>query len=519
MKKTRSLLAIVTVVLCITALFSFSTQAAAQMVTGASTIDGATKISVGTEYVTEAGVGELWYKFKTSSEDAYYYLISRNIDVPVGNAGELNAAICTKYKEVVMQSSTYGGTEEKFCDCKLEPNTEYYLRVKNLRQVGIGNFKFQIIKKSDPDKDDIEYSTNIELNKKYNRTVAGSEDTDCFTFETDNYTNYIFYGKNIDVVTHTSFNIILLNSYREEITNLPFYGDNQETSMAVELEPNTKYYIKTKLSSGDSSYDYYTRNNSYIFSIGKPEIKSENVAVADNGYVYNGKQRKPKVTVTYDNKTLTLNKDYTVTYSNNINAGKATVTVKGKGSYIGTVAKKFTIGKATQKIGVKATSYTKTMGNKSFSVKATGKGKITYITGNRKVVTVSNTGLVKIVGAGKTKITIKAAGNSNYKSATKTVYITVKPKVPAKVSTPKTARISNGKVKISWKKVSGATGYQISKSTGKSGTSIVATCNSKTVNKTVTAAKGKVYYYKVRAYTKINGVTSYGAWSTVKYCK
>ena len=56
------------------------------------------------------------------------------------------------------------------------------------------------------------------------------------------------------------------------------------------------------------------------------------VKLSKTSYTYNGKAQKPKVTVTYNGKKLSA-KNYTVTYKNNKNAGIATVTVKGKGSY------------------------------------------------------------------------------------------------------------------------------------------------------------------------------------------
>lgn len=495
---------------------NITAAAAASGVAGSSSLAGANEISVGTEYVTEIGEGEHWYKFTTDSEDAHYYLISKNIDVKVSTS--LSAEICTAFKEVLFKNTTYGGTEERISDGKLEPNTVYYLRIKNARYSSNGNFKFQIVKKADPDKNDMANATNIELNKEYNRNIGGPYDVDWFAFKTDEGTKYIYYGKNIDVVTASYFRLILVNSYNEVIQKHEFYGANQERVAVLELEPNTTYYIRTENSSKDSTR-YYSSDSGYNFSVSKPEIKSEHVTVADNDYVYNGKAKKPKVTVKYDNEILKSGTDYTVTYSNNTNAGKATVTVKGIGSYIGTVTNKFTIAKASQKLSVKSTSYTKTLGSKSFSVKTSGKGKVTYTPSNKKVVTVSSSGLVTVKGAGKAKITVKAAGDTNYKSATKTISITVKPKTPSKVSQPKASRCSSSKVKISWKKVSKATGYQISKSKTKSGTSIVATCKSSTSSKTISAKKGTGYYYKVRAYTKVNGVTSYGSWSTVKYYK
>lgn len=87
----------------------------------------------------------------------------------------------------------------------------------------------------------------------------------------------------------------------------------------------------------------------------------------------------------------------------------------------------------------------------------------------------------------------------------------------AKASKPSVAK-SGTKVKVTWKKVSGAAGYQVSKSTAKNTTKVVATI--KSTSKVLTATKGKTYYYKVRAYkTLANGKKVYGAWSTVKSFK
>ncbi|MDE7477349.1 MAG: hypothetical protein K2M91_05255, partial [Lachnospiraceae bacterium] len=49
--------------------------------------------------------------------------------------------------------------------------------------------------------------------------------------------------------------------------------------------------------------------------------------------VYNGSVHTPDVTVTLDGQTLTKNTDYTTTYQNNKNAGKASVQIKGLADY------------------------------------------------------------------------------------------------------------------------------------------------------------------------------------------
>ena len=88
---------------------------------------------------------------------------------------------------------------------------------------------------------------------------------------------------------------------------------------------------------------------------GKNEISKEDTVIAK--YIditkatvtglatkaYTGKAITPVVTLKYDGKTLKKGTDYTVTYANNTNVGTATVTIKGKGEYAGTITKKFLI--------------------------------------------------------------------------------------------------------------------------------------------------------------------------------
>lgn len=60
---------------------------------------------------------------------------------------------------------------------------------------------------------------------------------------------------------------------------------------------------------------------------------------------YTGEEITPTVTVELGGKTLTEN-DYTVTATDNTNAGTASFTVTGTSNYTGTVTGNFTIGKA-----------------------------------------------------------------------------------------------------------------------------------------------------------------------------
>ncbi|MBQ3423572.1 MAG: fibronectin type III domain-containing protein [Clostridia bacterium] len=77
---------------------------------------------------------------------------------------------------------------------------------------------------------------------------------------------------------------------------------------------------------------------------------------------YTGKALKPPVTVKLDGKTLKKGTDYTVSYKNNTNVGKATVVITGKGGYTGTAKAAFRINPA------KVTGLTLTAGKKKLTV-------------------------------------------------------------------------------------------------------------------------------------------------------
>ena len=67
---------------------------------------------------------------------------------------------------------------------------------------------------------------------------------------------------------------------------------------------------------------------------------------------YNTKAHTPEVTVAISGRTLEADKDYTVSYDSNDNAGTATVTVTGKGNFTGSANTTFTIAKADLNLSV-----------------------------------------------------------------------------------------------------------------------------------------------------------------------
>lgn len=143
---------------------------------------------------------------------------------------------------------------------------------------------------------------------------------------------------------------------------------------------------------------------------------------------YTGSAKKPNVTVKDGDYTLVEGKDYTVTYSNNTNAGTATVTVTGKGNYTGSASKNFTINRASRDVTFNPYRFTRTFGDPDFTIVPTtsGGGFLSYSSSDISIATVnSSTGKVHIVGVGKVRITARLSGSSNYKAASDWYEVTV----------------------------------------------------------------------------------------------
>ena len=94
---------------------------------------------------------------------------------------------------------------------------------------------------------------------------------------------------------------------------------------------------------GSIAEAYAVKNNLKYVILEKKDISKCTVSVNPAFFVYSGNAKEPNVTVKSGSTTLRPYKDYTVKYTNNVNAGTATVTVTGKGYYNGTITKTFPI--------------------------------------------------------------------------------------------------------------------------------------------------------------------------------
>ena len=156
---------------------------------------------------------------------------------------------------------------------------------------------------------------------------------------------------------------------------------------------------------------------------------------------------------------------------------------------------------------------------KTFDLSAKAQGTVTYTSSDKKVATVNKkSGFVTAKKPGKVQIKVTAAATSNYKKGTGTITLIV---VPATPTVQKAAAYKTKAIKVSYKKASGASGYQITYATNKSfkNAKSVSVSSKKTSAVIKNLKKGKNYYVKVRSYKKIGGKKYYSVYSKVKTVK
>ena len=188
-------------------------------------------------------------------------------------------------------------------------------------------------------------------------------------------------------------------------------------------------FVKVKLS--DSAFNYYmfdteamnTATINASASITSFELTSDNTTVELNTteYTYSGGTNEPTAIVTIDlngdgekETTLTAGTDYTVEYSNNVNAGTATVTIIGQENYVGEISGiEFTIAPALV-TGVAVNAPSQTYTGEALepvpTVTGTVNGEnITFTTSDYEIVAHGN-----FITAGGYSFSVTAKAGSNY---------------------------------------------------------------------------------------------------------
>ena len=153
-------------------------------------------------------------------------------------------------------------------------------------------------------------------------------------------------------------------------------------------------------------------------------IEDCNISLSSYYFSYSGNPCEPSVTVTEFGNTLIQDQDYTVTYSDNINAGNATATISGIGEYHGVVEKSFTISQTYSSLNIKSYPGTIEKGG-TYQMNCTGTGAITYQSSDESIFTVDENGLLTGVSEGTATLTVTANGDANHYSYSRTISVTV----------------------------------------------------------------------------------------------
>jgi uncharacterized protein YkwD len=84
---------------------------------------------------------------------------------------------------------------------------------------------------------------------------------------------------------------------------------------------------------------YFSGTKTVDFQIVKGEpvqLSKLDISVKTDGYIYTGEPIEPKITIKDGSYTLQKNKDYTARFTNNTDVGTGSLTITGKGDYLGT---------------------------------------------------------------------------------------------------------------------------------------------------------------------------------------
>ena len=136
------------------------------------------------------------------------------------------------------------------------------------------------------------------------------------------------------------------------------------------------------------------------------------IVTVNGEYFYTNSPITPEVSVTWNGTQLTKDADYTVGYTNNTNAGKATVTVTGTGNYTGKKTESFTIAPAQLNDATVKVNGTYTYTGQAQTPAA---GDVVVTLGGKTVPSDQYTiGASNNINAGQATVTVTAKAGGNY---------------------------------------------------------------------------------------------------------
>lgn len=149
------------------------------------------------------------------------------------------------------------------------------------------------------------------------------------------------------VVTSNELSDVAVTNENDKVINATVkygYRVNGSTGVFTSGLPTNvgTYEVKAEI---EGTTNYNAASDTMVLTIEKRELADCDISDIE-AVTYDGTAHKPAVTVKIGNVTLNA-EDYTIDYSDNINAGTATITITGKNNCTGSVTKTFVINPKT----------------------------------------------------------------------------------------------------------------------------------------------------------------------------
>ena len=152
------------------------------------------------------------------------------------------------------------------------------------------------------------------------------------------------------------YNVGTLNAYNSyaisNVSTTDCYFLNGTGEEVIGAKPLTQAQMKLQMMYKGFSFDdvwIVDSNSDYPYPqlwnnpVQPFSLENATIALAEENFIYNSKEIKPRTIVKYGTKELIENKDYILEYLDNINVGNATVRIIGNGFFIDTLETSFSI--------------------------------------------------------------------------------------------------------------------------------------------------------------------------------
>ena len=243
------------------------------------------------------------------------------------------------------------------------------------------------------------------------------------------------------VLTFNNANQVLANAGSTNYGTIQYClnssGGTYSTTVPSASAANVTYKVWYKVVGNSNVNDVAPK--SIDCSIAEKRVTTPTITLSPSNYTYNGSQCKPTPTVK-DGSTVIPSSEYTATYSNNTNAGTATVTISDNtaGNYYISGTTTFTINKASGSVTTAPvnTNYTYNGTARAVASAGSGTGTMYYRLGASGSF---STTMPTMTNAGSNTLYYYAAASTNYEqSSTGSITVSVQ-----KANISPTVSISN----------------------------------------------------------------------------